>query len=81
MVSGAWSLNLGSRWMEAGRAGAAVLGIDDPSFNDPQSSYPNGERPLELIDNIKFSPSKYLNFGRENSGVIVTPSVPSRIPG
>jgi hypothetical protein len=54
--------------------GNPILGIDDPSFNDPQSSYPTTERPLELIDNIKFSPSKYLNFGRENSGVIITPT-------
>jgi hypothetical protein len=53
--------------------GQTILAIDDPSFNDPQSSYPTTERPLEAIDNIKFSPSKYLNFGRENSGLIITP--------
>jgi hypothetical protein len=53
--------------------GQSILAIDDPSFNDPQSSYPGTERPLEALDNIKTSSSKYLNFGRENSGLIITP--------
>jgi hypothetical protein len=39
----------------------------------PDSSYPGHENPASAIDdNID---TKYLNFGRENSGFIVTPSI------
>ena len=37
------------------------------------SSYPGGEAPMYLIDGD--AGSKYLNFGEENTGIIVTPSI------
>lgn len=44
-----------------------ILGID-LGFD---SRYPDGENPTRLIDGTN---SKYLNFGQENAGFIVTPS-------
>jgi hypothetical protein len=38
----------------------------------PDSSYPGAENPANLIDGL--ADTKYLNFGEENSGFVVTPS-------
>jgi hypothetical protein len=43
------------------------------AIDETDSFYPFGERPSEAIDGIKTAGSKYLNFGREGSGLIVTP--------
>lgn len=43
------------------------------------SFYPSTERPLEAIDGSKAASSKHLNFGREGSGIIVTPSSGSSV--
>ncbi len=51
-----------------------VLAIDQTD-----SFYPVTERPFEAIDGIKTSGSKYLNFGREGTGFIVTPTVGSSV--
>jgi hypothetical protein len=50
-------------------AGDTVRGIDETD-----SAFPVTERPLEAIDGDKTAGSKYLNFGREGTGLIVTPS-------
>jgi hypothetical protein len=47
-----------------------ILAINERTA--PNSSYPGGENPGNAID--QSSASKYLNFGRENSGIIVTNS-------
>ncbi|HEV57419.1 MAG TPA: PEP-CTERM sorting domain-containing protein [Phycisphaerales bacterium] len=46
-----------------------ILAIDTDVHAD--SRYPEGESPANLIDGTV---NKYLNFGKENSGFIVTPS-------
>jgi len=54
--------------------GANVLGASDPILAvhmGPDSSYPGHEGPANAIDGTT---AKYLNFGEENSGFIVTPS-------
>lgn len=43
------------------------------------SFYPATERPTEAIDGSKAASSKHLNFGREGSGIIVTPSSGSSV--
>ena len=53
---------------------APVIAIDQTD-----SFFPPGERPLEAIDGIKTGASKYLNFGREGAGLIVTPAAGSSI--
>jgi hypothetical protein len=40
-----------------------------------QSSYPGAENPPKAVDGNKTAASKYLNFGRENSGLIITPAI------
>lgn len=50
-------------------APTSVVAIDQTD-----SFYPYSERPSEAIDGLKTSGSKHLNFGREGSGIIVTPS-------
>ena len=50
----------------------SAIGIDQTdSFSPPT------ERPIEAIDGIKTSASKYLNFGREGAGLIITPAMGS----
>ena len=44
---------------------------------DSESSYPALESPAEAIDGDTLT--KYLNFGRENAGFIVTPSIGSSV--
>ncbi|MES2707231.1 MAG: PEP-CTERM sorting domain-containing protein [Verrucomicrobiota bacterium] len=43
------------------------------------SFYPSTERPSEAIDGSKAASSKHLNFGREGSGIIVTPGSGSSV--
>jgi hypothetical protein len=45
----------------------------------PDSHFPSGENPGNLLDGN--SNSKYLNFGKENSGFIVTPSGTAAVKG
>lgn len=48
---------------------SAILGIDQPGFS---SSYPGGESPALAFDgNVN---TKYLNFGKENAGLIIQPA-------
>ncbi len=49
------------------------------AIDQTDSFYPVTERPLEAIDGIKTSGSKHLNFGREGSGLIVTPAMGSSV--
>ncbi|MCA9238759.1 MAG: PEP-CTERM sorting domain-containing protein [Planctomycetales bacterium] len=54
--------------------GADILSSTDPILAVDlgfESRYPDGENPTKLIDGTN---SKYLNFGQENAGFIVTPS-------
>ena len=56
-------------------SGTDVLNAGDPvlAFQiGPDSSFPGGEAPANILDND--AGTKYLNFGRENSGFIVTPA-------
>lgn len=55
-------------------APTSVVAVDQTD-----SFYPVGERPLEAIDGIKTGGSKHLNFGREGSGIIVTPASGSSV--
>ncbi len=61
-----------------GAVGAGVLGAGttalaiDLDFGPPSSSYPGGEAPANAIDG---TPAKYLNFGENGSGFIITPGV------
>lgn len=48
-----------------------------PTSSSSNSSYPANEAPSDGIDGTPFT--KYLNFGEENSGIIVTPSSGSSI--
>jgi hypothetical protein len=63
-------------YTQPGAAGTGVLatGDDVRGIDVTDSAYPGNERPLEAIDAIKTSASKYLNFGREGAGLIVTPA-------
>lgn len=49
------------------------------AFDQTDSFYPFNERPVEAIDGLKTSASKYLNFGREGTGLIITPALGSSI--
>src|SRR5204863_8038715 len=51
-----------------------IIGIDTPTS---ASVYPNNEPPFQAIDGS--NATKYLNFGRENSGLIVTPHIGASI--
>jgi len=58
--------------------GNNIRAIDDP-LGASQSSYPTGEEPPKGIDQVVST--KYLNFGREHSGLIVTPSIHAIVDG
>jgi len=64
--------------------GNTIRAVDDPA-GASQSSYPAGEEPNKAIDGIAAPPpgtsTKYLNFGREHSGLIVTPSAAAIVDG
>jgi hypothetical protein len=49
------------------------------AFDETDSFFPAGERPLEAIDGSKAASSKYLNFGREGAGLIITPAIGSTV--
>jgi hypothetical protein len=53
--------------------GNTILAVDS-NGGGSNSNYPATERPLEAIDGLKTAGSKYLNFGRENAGLIITPA-------
>lgn len=53
---------------------APVIAIDQTD-----GFFPPGERPIEAIDGVKTGASKYLNFGREGAGLIITPASGSSI--
>jgi hypothetical protein len=56
-----------------------IRAIDDP-LGASQSSYPTpNETPAQAID--QNSATKYLNFGKENSGLIVTPGIAAIVDG
>jgi len=57
----------------AGGTGILKSGDDVRAVDETDSAYPVTERPLEAIDGLKTSGSKYLNFGREGTGLIITP--------
>ncbi|MBN2022089.1 MAG: PEP-CTERM sorting domain-containing protein [Pirellulales bacterium] len=63
-------------------AGVALLAPGDPIIAvdflpRSTSSYPGGESPAKILDGD--ADTKYLNFARENSGFIVTPSVATTV--
>lgn len=64
-------------YSQPGGAGSAVLSAGNPILAIdtavPSSLYPSGENPAKLLDGNPNS--KYLNFSREGTGFIVTPSV------
>jgi hypothetical protein len=49
------------------------------AFDETDSFYPFNERPTEAIDGLKTAASKYLNFGREGTGLIITPAMGSSV--
>lgn len=70
-------------WDEANGQGQAIFGSADPVLaiheSTPESSFPLAEGPENLFDGL--TSTKYLNFGQENSGFIVTPSVGPSVAG
>ncbi|MGL4512380.1 MAG: hypothetical protein ACRCT8_04760 [Lacipirellulaceae bacterium] len=66
-----------------GTGGSNLIGAFDPvlAIHRPtsESRYPGGEGPANLLDTS--AGSKYLNFGRENVGFIVTPAIGSSVMG
>jgi hypothetical protein len=57
----------------AGGTGVLAVGDNIRAVDETDSAYPVTERPLEAIDGSKAAASKYLNFGREGTGLIITP--------
>jgi hypothetical protein len=56
-----------------------IIAVANPTF---QSRYPGAESPSKGIDGVKSGNNKYLNFGKEESGLIITPaSGPSVVRG
>ena len=56
-------------------SGVDLLNAGDPTLAihfGPESNYPGGEGPAQLLDSDPNT--KYLNFGKANSGFIVTPA-------
>lgn len=47
----------------------SILAIDVDAV--PESSYPGGEPPIAALDNATGPTTKYLNFGKENTGFII----------
>jgi hypothetical protein len=79
------SMQVSELQMFSGTAGggSTILGPANPTvpidYLSGDSRYPFTELPAEVIDGDKSATSKYLNFGRLNSGFIVTPSVGSTV--
>jgi hypothetical protein len=51
---------------------ARAKGTPGPATPQSNSSYPGGESPINALDGN--SSTKYLNFGEQNSGLIITPA-------
>ena len=51
------------------------------AIDQTDSFTPVGERAVEAIDGSKLAASKYLNFGREGAGLIITPALGSTTIG
>ena len=70
-------------WDENDGQGQAIFGATDTVLAiheaSPESSFPGDEGPENLFDGL--TSTKYLNFGRENSGFIVTPSIGATVAG
>jgi hypothetical protein len=56
--------------------GNPTVALDLPGI---ESRYPTGQEPARAIDGDLSATSKYLNFGRQNSGFIITPSTGATI--
>lgn len=70
-------------WDRNDGQGAAILQLNDPVLAiheaTPESSSPGPEGPENLFD--ENSSTKYLNFGKENSGFIITPALGPSVAG
>lgn len=70
-------------WDESNGQGQAIFGPADSALaiheSTPESSFPLAEGPDYLFDGL--TSTKYLNFGRENSGFIVSPSIGPSVAG
>jgi hypothetical protein len=70
-------------WDGSSGQGSPILRPNDPVLAiheaSPESGFPGPEGPENLFD--ESSSTKYLNFGRENSGFIVTPSSGPSVAG
>lgn len=51
-------------------AHAATINVGTEGFAQPGNNWPGGEAPAKAIDGLG---GKYLNFGKENTGIVVTP--------
>lgn len=58
---------------DAGGAGNAILAPTNPVLSVLPSTYPANEGPANLLDGD--TGTKFLSFGKENTGVIVTPAI------
>jgi len=65
------------RMFNAGNVDVALSPSLAVAIDQTDSFSPPTERPLEAIDGLKSASSKYLNFGREGAGLIITPAVGS----
>jgi hypothetical protein len=50
---------------------AATVNLGTVGFDIPGNNWPGGEPPSKAIDGLA---GKYLNFGQENTGIVVTPA-------
>jgi len=50
---------------------AATVNLGTEGFTIPGNNWPGGEPPSKAIDGLA---GKYLNFGQENTGIVVTPA-------
>lgn len=74
------SVQLGEvRMFNAANINIAATPTSVVAIDQTDSFFPSGERPFEAIDGNKTSGSKYLNFGREGAGLIITPTAGSTI--
>lgn len=74
------SVQLGEvRMFDATSTNIAATPTSVVAIDQTDSAFPVGERPVEAIDGIKTGNGKHLNFGREGSGLIITPTSGSSI--
>ncbi len=67
------------RLFNAGAVNVAASPLATAAFDQTDSFSPATERPVEAIDGLTTAASKYLNFGREGSGLIITPAMGSTV--